>query len=159
MARLGWGSRVQRADDITLQVPRQESETLPTVGLSTDTGDRHVSAHSLHDELRNPNPRSQDHALGEPTTSSVQSPVIGTSRPCYRCISMASSVGIRRMFWTNAKGEWDGGKVRDLVDALELAGASEASDGSECGLSGGAAGNGIFVTKHEVLMLRRMMGP
>ena len=62
------------------------------------------------------------------------------------------------MFWTNAKGEWDGGKVRDLIDGLELAGTSEAGDGNACGLGGGPAGNGIFVTKHEVLLLRRMMG-
>lgn len=61
------------------------------------------------------------------------------------------------MFWTNAKGEWDGGKVQDLVDALELAGPYEMG-GSECGLSGGAGGKGVFVTKHEVLVLRGTMG-
>jgi len=73
------------------------------------------------------------------------------------------SVGIKRVFWTNSKGEWDGGKVRDLVDALELSGSSpDPSDGDGCGInggaSGGATGNGVFVTKHEVLMLRRLMG-
>lgn len=142
---------------MALQVPRQESETLPTAEPSSETGDRHVSAGSLHDELLHPSPRSQGQKLREPDTSSAQSPVISASHPCYRCIAMAASVGIRRMFWTNAKGEWDGGKVRDLVDALELAGPYEMG-GSECGVSGGAGGKGVFVTKHEVLVLRGMMG-
>lgn len=62
------------------------------------------------------------------------------------------------MFWTNAKGEWDGGKVRDLIDALEVGGPSVAGDGSESGLTGGASGSEVFVTKHEVLMLRMTMG-
>ncbi len=63
------------------------------------------------------------------------------------------SVGIKRVFWTNENGEWDGGKVRELVDALENAGSS---DGVACG-SGDNAVGGLFVTKHEVLMLRRLM--
>lgn len=53
------------------------------------------------------------------------------------------------MFWTNANGQWEGGKVRDLVDALKLAGASDAHSGSECGFSGGTAHDGVFVTKHK----------
>jgi len=68
-----------------------------------------------------------------------------------------NSVGIRRVFWTNDKGEWEGGKVRDLFDALN---GSSASGDEEVGRKsmGGPLGNGVFVTKHEVLMLRRMMG-
>ena len=158
VARLGWGTRVHRATDTSLQVPSQDSKSLPTAELSTEAGDRHVSTLSLHDELRNPNPRRQGQELREPKASSQQSRVIGASRPCYRCILMASSVGIRRMFWTNAKGEWDGGKVRDLIDALEVGGPSVAGDGSESGLTGGASGSEVFVTKHEVLMLRMTMG-
>lgn len=61
------------------------------------------------------------------------------------------------MFWTNANGQWEGGKVRDLVEALELAGASDAHSGSECGISGGTAHDEVFVTKHEVLMRQRML--
>lgn len=65
------------------------------------------------------------------------------------------SVGIKRVFWTNDAGEWEGGKVRDLVDAMD--GCMEsANDGK--GRDGGPMGNGVFVTKHEVLMLRRKMG-
>ena len=60
------------------------------------------------------------------------------------------SVGIKRVFWTNDGGSWEGAKVRDLVDAL---------DNSMGGVASSAPmGNGIFVTKHEVLMLKRQMG-
>jgi hypothetical protein len=53
------------------------------------------------------------------------------------------AVGIKRVFWTNDAGEWEGGKVGKFIDAL---------DGE------GPMGNGVFVTKHEVLMMRRTMG-
>jgi hypothetical protein len=64
------------------------------------------------------------------------------------------AVGIKRVFWTNATGEWEGAKVRDLVDALEkgIEGDDEISPGT------GQENKGIFVTKHEVLMLKRIMG-
>ena len=61
------------------------------------------------------------------------------------------SAGIKRVFWTNNQGEWEGAKVRDLVDALE----GKVGDGD------GERGKGVdevFVTKHEVLRLRRVMG-
>jgi hypothetical protein len=61
-------------------------------------------------------------------------------------------VGIKRVFWTGVDGAWEGGKVGELVDALE--GAGEGVEGG--GLAG--KGNGVFVTKLEVLMLRRVMG-
>lgn len=51
--------------------------------------------------------------------------------------------GIKRVFWTNGKGEWEGAKVEELMDAFENA------DGS--------ATKALFVTKHEVLMLRKSM--
>ena len=57
------------------------------------------------------------------------------------------SAGIKRVFWTDAKGEWEGAKVQQLVDALETSG-----DGDEGKVSS------LFVTKHEVLMLKRTMG-
>jgi hypothetical protein len=62
-----------------------------------------------------------------------------------------NSVGIKRVFWTTGSGTWEGAKVRDLVDAIDNLAAGEASDGA-------AALNNVFVTKHEVLMLRRLMG-
>jgi hypothetical protein len=70
------------------------------------------------------------------------------------------AVGIRRVFWTNDAGEWEGGKVAALVDAMEC-GFEDAGKGDgekQSGGGGGVMGNGLFVTKHEVLMLRRMMG-
>jgi hypothetical protein len=62
-----------------------------------------------------------------------------------------SLVGIKRVFWTTASGEWEYAKVRDLIDALENFGLEQPSDVA-------TALNKVFVTKHEVLMLRRTMG-
>ena len=58
------------------------------------------------------------------------------------------SAGIKRVFWTNAKGEWEGAKVQQLVDALETGGDGDGNAGKV---------NSLFVTKHEVLMLKRAM--
>ena len=60
------------------------------------------------------------------------------------------SAGIKRVFWTNTKGEWEGAKVQQLVDALESGGDGDG-DGDEGKVSS------LFVTKHEVLMLKRTM--
>jgi hypothetical protein len=62
-----------------------------------------------------------------------------------------SSVGIKRVFWTTESGIWEGAKVRDLVDALVSLGDNQFSDAT-------IALNNVFVTKDEVLMLRRTMG-
>lgn len=61
------------------------------------------------------------------------------------------SVGIKRVFWTNVEGQWEGAKVRDLVEALEGGGGEEASD------EGARVDKGAFVTKHEVLLLKRIL--
>ena len=66
------------------------------------------------------------------------------------------AAGIKRVFWTNRDGEWEGAKVRDLADALEGTGEGGGDTEGEK-LTGGAAGNGVFVTKHEVLRLRGLM--
>jgi len=120
---------------------------------------------SLHDELTNPHPRSGSSAPSPTSPSSTNThfdhSASHASRPCYRCVTYMHSVGIRRVFWTNELGEWESGKVRDLVDALDTGMAGEAGDhGTADGLgaTGGPLGNGLFVTKHEVLMLRRIMG-
>jgi hypothetical protein len=55
------------------------------------------------------------------------------------------AVGIKRVFWTNADGGWEGAKVRDLVEALEN---GIESDGDGPGT--GQENKGVFVTKHEV---------
>jgi hypothetical protein len=62
-----------------------------------------------------------------------------------------ASVGIKRVFWTSDNGTWEGAKVRDLVDALEKLGQGQLDDTS-------TALSSVFVTKHEILMLRRTMG-
>lgn len=103
---------------------------------------------SLYDELsplsRMPHPSMI--TLDLPT----KKPEIRASRPCYRCVTAMHAVGIKRAFWTNADGEWEGAKVRDLVEALEIGGRVPGYD------DGGD--KGIFVTKHEVLLLKRVMG-
>jgi len=78
---------------------------------------------------------------------------VAASRPCYRCIQYMHNVGIKRVFWTNEQGQWEGSKVRDLVAAIDDAG----EDGAMNGKLGGPTGDGLFVTKHEVLMLRRLL--
>lgn len=109
-----------------------------------------ASPRSLHDELTC---KTQEVSVPSPLES--QEPknnrVVAESRPCYRCVSYMHSVGIRRVFWTTNEGKWDGAKVRDLVDQLE--GAMATSD-STLGLPIPS----LFVTKHEVLLLRRLMG-
>lgn len=106
---------------------------------------------SLHDELINPElerPARTKH----PSTplKNEKRPTVVVSRPCYRCTSYMASAGIKRVFWTNDKGDWEGAKVRDLVDALDNMGSQQPG-----GIS--ATLSSVFVTKHEVLMLRRMM--
>ncbi|KAL8801077.1 MAG: hypothetical protein Q9182_004716 [Xanthomendoza sp. 2 TL-2023] len=101
---------------------------------------------SLHEELRFPSSIEKN----QPTAKSGSKSELLTathSRPCYRCISYMHSAGIKRVFWTNNKGEWEGGKVRDLVDSLE-APLSPNSDGMMDG-----AGS-VYVTKSEVLLLK-----
>ena len=59
------------------------------------------------------------------------------------------SAGIKRVFWTNNEGQWEGGKVRELVDALD--GPISPDDGGSSGTSGIGS---VYVTKSEVLLLK-----
>jgi hypothetical protein len=109
---------------------------------------------SLHDELASNSAKPGD--LPKPSTS--DSPLdryrVGVSRPCYRCISYMHTAGIRRVFWTNNEGKWDGAKVRDLIAMLE--GSSPTGLEVARGCAGtGFTDAGIFVTKHEVLILKQ----
>ena len=72
---------------------------------------------SLYDELRScsAKPKHHNHPRNQPHQTR---PMATQSRPCYRCISYMHFAGIKRVFWTNAKGEWEGAKVQGLVDAL-----------------------------------------
>ncbi|KAK3081891.1 hypothetical protein LTS18_013543 [Coniosporium uncinatum] len=116
------------------------------------------STGSLHDELttpsRNPSPSTPTPKQQERTPTTFDKSIIHASRPCYRCTTYMHNVGIKRVFWSTEGGEWQGAKVRDLVDALDCSG----HDGGDGDGDGGGTARGVFVTKHEVLMLRRMMG-
>ncbi|KAL8914336.1 MAG: hypothetical protein Q9172_007104 [Xanthocarpia lactea] len=101
---------------------------------------------SLHDELRFPSPSEKPSPIVKPGPTEERLTATH-SRPCYRCISYMHSAGIKRVFWTNSKGEWEGGKVRELVDALEAPVPSN-SDGSMAGIGA------VYVTKSEVLLLK-----
>lgn len=106
---------------------------------------------SLHEELLNAGPVAAPAVNVKVTSkSSKPEPTVLASRPCYRCVSYMDSVGIKRVFWTNSSGEWECAKVRDLVDALDDLGSG--------GVDAQTTLSSVFVTKHEVLMLRRSMG-
>lgn len=112
---------------------------------------------SLHDEL---SPLSR--SVSPSTTSKANPdddlrPEIRASRPCYRCVSAMHAVGIKRVFWTTQDGEWEMAKVRDLADALEVGIDGDGNSDGE-GIGTGQESKGVFVTKHEVLMLKRTMG-
>ncbi|KAL8729763.1 MAG: hypothetical protein Q9181_004880 [Wetmoreana brouardii] len=107
---------------------------------------------SLHEELRFPSPSDESNKPTEqPSVSENKRLLTATySKPCYRCVSYMHSAGIKRVFWTSDEGEWEGGKVRDLVDGLEGPIPLDKNVST-----GGAAGAGsIYVTKSEVLMLK-----
>jgi hypothetical protein len=138
--------------DTIISKPAEETELASICSSLSNTSIEdaiHALPTSLHDELKckvpadmkTRNERKKDLNRPLPATS---------SRPCYRCISYMHQAGIRRVFWTNHEGEWEGGKVRDLVDSLGLndAGHGDADDISAS----------IFVTKHEILILRQQMG-
>lgn len=126
-------------------------ETIETAGPDTCSTTSAVSAStgSLHDELIMKTPKS------EPLTSISEDfkrpPTPAESRPCYRCVAYMHSVGIKRVFWTNNDGKWEGAKVRDMIDQLD------GTMHSDTDTTLGQAAMGLFVTKHEVLMLRRLM--
>ena len=123
-----------------------EASSLPSSASSTCTLG---NTGSLYDELRSSTPKTSSPVPEKAPT--IPREAIHASRPCYRCVSYMHAVGIKRVFWTNDDGEWEGGKVAKFIDALD----GEA-DGAGCG--GGPMGNGVFVTKHEVLMMRKKMG-
>ena len=102
---------------------------------------------SLHAELRFPtSPKER-----KPVQKAVPSQQVTAtySRPCYRCISYMHSAGIKRVFWTNNEGQWECGKVRELIDALD--GPMSPDDDGSTGTSGIGS---VYVTKSEVLLLK-----
>ncbi|WFD29467.1 hypothetical protein MSPP1_000476 [Malassezia sp. CBS 17886] len=51
------------------------------------------------------------------------------SRPCWRCLEWMHWAGVKRVYWTDAEGEWDGGKVAELL--FGAAGASSIACASD----------------------------
>lgn len=139
------------APPVELTIPTHGDDPVLSSSESLSTSTTRSNG-SLHDELINRKP-SPGPSRPVAVNNTMDRSTVRASRPCYRCISYMHSVGIKRVFWTNDAGEWEGGKVRDLVDALDNSMESVAN-----GDKGGPMGNGVFVTKHEVLMLKRMMG-
>jgi len=136
----GYDESQSRDDTLSASSLSANLSSLPIRDLETSpTG-------SLYDELSCCS-RTVSPADAESSASSNETECATSSRPYYRCISYMRWAGIRKVFWTNNNGEWEGGKVRDLVDALELGDTTEAGSMAA-----------MFVTKHEVLTLRRHMG-
>lgn len=104
---------------------------------------------SLHDELITKTSKSKP--LSSVSEDIKRPPTPAESRPCYRCVAYMHSVGIKRVFWTTNDGKWEGAKVRDLIDQLD------GTMRSDTDTTLGQPAMGLFVTKHEVLMLRRLM--
>ncbi|KAF2007003.1 3-carboxy-cis,cis-mucoante lactonizing enzyme [Amniculicola lignicola CBS 123094] len=140
VARLGWKTTSSPQACTHSCCPTSNTELTPPI----PTG-------SLHDELISPQSTTKVSPSHSTFKHTQKEPSVASSRPCYRCIAYMNSVGIKRVFWTTDTGAWEGAKVRDLVDALDRVGQGDASDDL-------AVIKDIFVTKHEVLMLRRMMG-
>lgn len=136
-APTGGKSNITKADgkSTELKIPSKPS---------TPTG-------SLHDELLFPLPRQESKPTKQPSSNNALLTAT-QSRPCYRCISYMRSAGIKRVFWTNSKGGWEGGKVRDLVDSLE--GPVPQGGHSSMGAPGARS---VYVTKFEVLLLKGLL--
>lgn len=131
--------------------PADASAILPTDSASK-TQDNSIPipcTGSLHDEIINwP---VKETANIQCTTAHTEQPLAAAmSRPCYRCISYMASAGIKRVFWTTGSSGWEGAKVRDLFDAFDGLGPEQSPDTT-------VALNNVFVTKHEVLKLRKLI--
>jgi hypothetical protein len=161
VARKGWcktGVHVnnQRPNRLEQSAISNAAPSSPDSETAVSPSTTSISSRSLHDELLDPGPPTGEAPKRERASSVADLSTVRASRPCYRCISYMHAVGIKRVFWTNDAGLWEGGKVRELVDALDRSMESVAG-GQGDGL-GGPLGNGVFVTKHEVLMLKCKMG-
>lgn len=148
VARFGGFSKTREERPSREKHHTRSPSTKPSTPEPLIRSSSHPSASegSLHDELVDPFPKIQTQSATKPAEL-LDPAMIHASRPCYRCVAYMNSVGIRRVHWTNDLGQWESAKVRDLVDTLNGDGAD--APGSGCGM---------FVTKHEVLMMRRLMG-
>lgn len=144
VARLGWraplNSRTPNECCAAVDIPEDSTCSLPL----SSTG-------SLYDELTT-HSKSHRHEEAAPVEVAEKEPSVLSSRPCYRFINYMNSVGIKRVFFlTTNSGEWEGAKTLDLMDAIDNVATGES-------FKGATALSQVFVTKHEVLILRRLMG-
>jgi hypothetical protein len=136
VARLGWKKNGPADKPVACCADLNESvEVEPPPSPSTG---------SLHEELLNSQPQAKKIIDKAVDGFELKAPSVLSSRPCYRCISHMSSVGIKRVFWTTSAGTWESAKVRDLVDALENVGLEQSSD--------------VPTTLGNVFVTRRTMG-
>ncbi|KAL9012020.1 MAG: hypothetical protein Q9173_003182 [Seirophora scorigena] len=102
--------RCSRVDDGSVVEKGSEQQSLDlesSAKISPLTG-------SLHEELRFPLPKEKSESSQQPVVK--QERLTATqSKPCYRCISYMHSAGIKRVFWTNKDGQWEGGKVAERL--------------------------------------------
>jgi hypothetical protein len=130
-----------------------------TSGTSTPSSTSSASTGSLHDELINKEPKPRVSDLATKFSSSLDTcenappKTAAESRPCYRCVAYMHGVGIKRVFWTNKDGAWEVAKVRDLMDRLDGTAPAGIAAGED-----GVKDLGLFVTKHELLMMQRIFG-
>ncbi|KAK8429779.1 hypothetical protein IWX49DRAFT_621525 [Phyllosticta citricarpa] len=155
VARLGHsgeGISKRSRESSSRQDNHPDEKVIPT--KSSEQSSTAVTTGSLHDELTMLKKAAPDLARRGDSADDLSHPncTIRASRPCYRCLSFMHNVGIKRVFWTNEEGSWEGAKVRCLIDELE------GENFGAIGEAGGMEGGGVYVTKHEVLMLRRLMG-
>ncbi|KAI0139838.1 hypothetical protein GGR57DRAFT_509544 [Xylariaceae sp. FL1272] len=122
-------------------------QTAKNKSESVETDAQMVSTGSLYDELVCKEAKKATDRPGSGSGGVVlDRGHVLESRPCYRCVLYMQSVGIRRCYWSNAAGEWESAKVRDLFDQCN----------GTIGTGGQAGAGEVFVTKHEILMLRRL---
>lgn len=157
VARLRW----KETDDVPLsdedekhaKSKQADGEALDEM-KTRDDGDSPPSqprTGSLHDELRWKKPKENE-SKAQSSRPQSGKPMATQSRPCYRCVSYMHSAGVKRVFWTNVKGEWEGAKTQELVDVLEGLGPLAGN-----GTGDGSNDSAMFVTKYEVLMLRKAL--
>ncbi|KAL9079640.1 MAG: hypothetical protein Q9157_001471 [Trypethelium eluteriae] len=149
VARLGNHSENERKQS---KRPLEEAEPAAQpieLDRSLVKSEKIASMGSLHEELEFPDPRIPSRSPPK-ERELFDCSMIRASKPCYRCVEYMRSVGIKRVFWTDETGQWKGCKVHELCDSFDKLSTSRHADE--------IAGSGPFVTKHEILMLRRRMG-
>ncbi|KAK7525637.1 uncharacterized protein IWZ02DRAFT_498780 [Phyllosticta citriasiana] len=155
VARLGHsgeGISKRSRESSSRQDSHPDEKVIPT--KSSEQSSTAVTTGSLHDQLTMLKKAAPGLARRGDSADDLSHPncTIRASRPCYWCLSFMHNVGIKRVFWTNEEGSWEGAKVKCLIDELE------GENFGAIGEAGGLEGGGVYVTKHEVPILRRLMG-